>query len=226
MKSNRRIIRRILHYLKPYWFFMLCSVLFAAVSSVLSLYLPVLTGNAVDLLLGKGAVDKDALWAVLVKMLLLIGISAAGQWIQNQCNNHVAYCSVRDIRQSAFEKLQKLPLSYLDTHPAGDSLSRIIADVDTFADGLLMGFTQFFTGLITIIGTLFLMLAIHKWVALAVILLTPLSLFVAAFIAKKPLTARRPSTPSSRCFAPGNVSASSGRQKISAPNIEGMMAVP
>lgn len=163
---------------------MLCSLLFAAVSALLALYLPVLTGQAVDIVIGKGQVDMEAIKSVIFKMLCIIGISALGQWIMNACNNHVAYCSVRDIRHSAFERLQKLPLSYMDSHPTGDILSRMIADVDTFADGLLMGFTQFFTGILTIIGTLILMVSIHKWVALVVILLTPLSLFVAAFIAK------------------------------------------
>lgn len=184
MRVNKKVIRRILHYLKPYWFFMLCSLIFAAVSALLALYLPVLTGQAVDLIIGKGQVDIEAVKSVIFKMLCIIGISALGQWIMNACNNHVAYCSVRDIRRSAFERLQKLPLSYMDSHPTGDILSRMIADVDTFADGLLMGFTQFFTGILTIIGTLILMVSIHKWVALVVILLTPLSLFVAAFIAK------------------------------------------
>ncbi len=184
MRFDKKVIRRILHYLKPYWFFMLCSLIFAAVSSLLALYLPVLTGQAVDIVIGKGQVDMGAIKSVIFKMLCIIGISALGQWIMNACNNHVAYCSVRDIRHSAFERLQKLPLSYMDSHPTGDILSRMIADVDTFADGLLMGFTQFFTGILTIIGTLILMVSIHKWVALVVILLTPLSLFVAAFIAK------------------------------------------
>ena len=184
MRVNKKVIRRILHYLKPYWFFMLCSLIFAAVSALLALYLPVLTGQAVDLIIGKGQVDIEAVKSVIFKMLCIIGVSALGQWIMNACNNHVAYCSVRDIRHSAFERLQKLPLSYMDSHPTGDILSRMIADVDTFADGLLMGFTQFFTGILTIIGTLILMVSIHKWVALVVILLTPLSLFVAAFIAK------------------------------------------
>ncbi len=184
MRFDKKVIRRILHYLKPYWFFMLCSLIFAAVSALLALYLPVLTGQAVDIVIGKGQVDMEAIKSVIFKMLCIIGISALGQWIMNACNNHVAYCSVRDIRHSAFERLQKLPLSYMDSHPTGDILSRMIADVDTFADGLLMGFTQFFTGILTIIGTLILMVSIHKWVALVVILLTPLSLFVAAFIAK------------------------------------------
>ncbi len=184
MQGNRQIIKKILHYLRPYSFFMVCSVLAAAVSALLALYLPVLTGDAVDLLLGKDAVDTGAIAVILFKMLVIILISAAAQWIMNSCNNHVAYCTVRDIRKSAFSRLQHLPLSYLDSHPAGDSLSRIIADVDTFADGLLMGFSQFFTGLLTILGTLVLMLSIHRLVALAVIALTPLSLFVAAFIAK------------------------------------------
>ncbi|MBQ1729466.1 MAG: ABC transporter ATP-binding protein, partial [Oscillospiraceae bacterium] len=119
-----------------------------------------------------------------MQMALVIAVTAAAQWIMNACNNHITYGTVRDIRQAAMKQIERLPLSYLDKHPTGETVSRIIADVDTFADGLLMGFTQFFTGILTIGGTLFLMLAIHKWVALVVILLTPLSLFVAAFIAK------------------------------------------
>ncbi len=184
MKSNKKIIRKILHYLKAYWPFMMASVAFAAVSALLALYLPVLTGNAVDLVVEKGKVDFDALKGILLQMALVIGVTAAAQWIMNACNNHITYGTVRDIRQAAMKQIERLPLSYLDKHPTGETVSRIIADVDTFADGLLMGFTQFFTGILTIGGTLFLMLAIHKWVALVVIVLTPLSLFVAAFIAK------------------------------------------
>ncbi len=184
MKSNRKIIRKILHYLKAYWFYMLASVFFAALSALLALYLPVLTGNAVDLVLEKGKVDFDGIKTILMQMGILVAVTAAAQWIMNACNNHITYCTVRDIRQSAMKQIERLPLSYLDQHPTGETVSRIIADVDTFADGLLLGFTQFFTGILTIGGTLILMLAIHKWVALVVILLTPLSLFVAAFIAK------------------------------------------
>ena len=184
MNSNRKIIRKILHYLKAYWFFMLASVFFAALSALLALYLPVLTGNAVDLIVAKGQVDFDGIKVILMQMGLVIAVTAAAQWIMNACNNHITYCTVRDIRQAAMKQIERLPLSYLDKHPTGETVSRIIADVDTFADGLLMGFTQFFTGILTIVGTLFLMLAIHKWVALVVIVLTPLSLFVAAFIAK------------------------------------------
>ena len=184
MKSNRKIIRKVLHYLKAYWPFMLASVFFAAVSALLALYLPVLTGNAVDLVVGEGKVDFDGIKEILLQMGLVVAVTAAAQWIMNACNNHITYGTVRDIRQAAMKQIERLPLSYLDKHPTGETVSRIIADVDTFADGLLLGFTQFFTGLLTIGGTLILMVAIHKWVALVVILLTPLSLFVAAFIAK------------------------------------------
>ncbi|MBR1471990.1 MAG: ABC transporter ATP-binding protein [Lachnospiraceae bacterium] len=184
MASNAKIIRKILHYLKAYRAFMLASVFFAALSALLALYLPVLTGNAVDLIVTKGKVDFAGLKLIFIQMALLIAVTALAQWIMNACNNHITYCTVRDIRVSAMRQIERLPLSYLDSHPAGETVSRIIADVDQFADGLLLGFTQFFTGVLTIFGTLFLMLAIHKWVALVVILLTPLSLFVAAFIAK------------------------------------------
>lgn len=213
MQGNRAIIKKILHYLRPYSLFMACSVLAAAVSALLALYLPVLTGDAVDLLLGREKVDITAVAAILFKMLVIILVSAAAQWIMNSCNNHVAYCTVRDIRKSAFSRLQHLPLSYLDSHPAGDSLSRIISDVDTFADGLLMGFSQFFTGLLTILGTVVLMLSIHRLVALAVIALTPLSLFVAAFIAKNTATLFRQQS-KTRAVQTGIIDEMIGNEKL------------
>lgn len=178
-------IRRLMKYLKKYWFFLLASILMAAISVVLTLYLPILTGNAVDMIVEPGKVDFVGLGRIITTMAVCIGITAIAQWIMNVCNNRMTYGIVRDVRKDAFEKLQKLPFQYLDTHSSGEIVSRMIADVDQFADGLLMGFTQLFTSVITILGTLILMLRIHPVIAFVVIGITPLSLFVAAFIAKK-----------------------------------------
>ena len=184
MKENIRILKRILKYIKPYMFFVLASVFFAAVSAILSLFLPVLTGDAVDMIIGKGQVDWNGLMIVLLKMALVVAVSAAAQWILGACNNHITFGTVRDIREDAMRHINELPLSYLDRHPTGETVSRIIADADQFADGLLMGFTQFFTGVITIIGTLVLMFMLSPAIALVVVVLTPLSIFVASAIAK------------------------------------------
>ncbi len=184
MKENIRILKRILKYIKPYMFFVLASVFFAAVSAILSLFLPVLTGDAVDMIIGKGNVDWNGLAIVLLKMALVVAVSAAAQWILGACNNHITFGTVRDIREDAMRHINELPLSYLDRHPTGETVSRIIADADQFADGLLMGFTQFFTGVITIIGTLVLMFMLSPAIALVVVVLTPLSIFVASAIAK------------------------------------------
>lgn len=184
MKENIRILKRILKYIKPYMFFVVASVFFAAVSAILSLFLPVLTGDAVDMIIGKGQVDWNGLTIVLLKMALVVAVSAAAQWILGACNNHITFGTVRDIRKDAMRHINELPLSYLDKHPTGETVSRIIADADQFADGLLMGFTQFFTGVITIIGTLVLMFMLSPAIALVVVVLTPLSIFVASAIAK------------------------------------------
>lgn len=184
MKENIRILKRILKYIKPYMFFVVASVFFAAVSAILSLFLPVLTGDAVDMIIGKGQVDWNGLAIVLLKMALVVAVSAAAQWILGACNNHITFGTVRDIREDAMRHINELPLSYLDRHPTGETVSRIIADADQFADGLLMGFTQFFTGVITIIGTLVLMFMLSPAIALVVVVLTPLSIFVASAIAK------------------------------------------
>ncbi len=184
MKENIRILKRILKYIKPYMFFVLASIFFAAVSAILSLFLPVLTGDAVDMIIGKGQVDWNGLTIVLLKMALVVAVSAAAQWILGACNNHITFGTVRDIREDAMRHINELPLSYLDRHPTGETVSRIIADADQFADGLLMGFTQFFTGVITIIGTLVLMFMLSPAIALVVVVLTPLSIFVASAIAK------------------------------------------
>lgn len=183
--SKKETIRKILLYIKRYWWLMLVSLLFAAVTVVLTLYLPILTGDAVDAMIEEGGVNFPLLKNLLFKMAVVIVVTGIAQWLMNVANNKITYMVVRDIRKDAFHKLQKLPLKYLDGHTSGDVVSRIIADVDQFADGLLMGFTQAFTGVLTIIGTLFFMLMTNVWITLVVVLVTPLSLFVAAFIAKK-----------------------------------------
>lgn len=185
MLGQKEIIYKILRYIKHYWWLMAVSLLFAAVAVVLTLYLPVLTGDAVDAMVEKGRVDFGLLKKLLVQMAVIIAVTGIAQWLMNVANNRITYLVVRDIRRDAFRKLQKLPLKYLDIHSTGEVVSRMIADVDQFADGLLMGFTQAFTGVLTIVGTLFFMLYTNVWITLVVVLVTPLSLFVAAFIAKK-----------------------------------------
>lgn len=178
-------IKKVLQYLKKYWFYMILSLILAFVSVVLTLYIPVLTGDAIDYIIGKGQVDFDTIMQILKKMVVVIAITAVAQWLMNVCNNKVTYRMVQDIRTEAFAKLERLPLKYLDAHSYGEIVSRVIADVDQFADGLLMGFTQFFTGVITIFGTLVFMLSVNVKIALVVIFLTPLSFVVAGFIAKR-----------------------------------------
>ena len=178
-------MKQIFRYVKKHTFFVILSILFAAVSVVLTLYVPVLIGEAVDLIVGPDEVDFAGITKILITIGVCIGLTGLAQWIMNVCNNRITYHVVHDIRESAFDKLEKLPLSYLDTKTQGDVVSRIITDVDQFADGLLMGFTQFFTGVVTIVGTLLFMLTIHPGITVVVIVITPVSLFVAAFIAKR-----------------------------------------
>lgn len=178
-------LKRLMKYLKHYWIFLIVSLLMALISVALTLYLPILIGDAIDLIVGPGQVDFPGIARLVGIMAVCIGITALAQWIMNVCNNRMTYGIVRDVRRDAFDKIEKLPFQYLDTHTSGEVVNRVIADVDQFADGLLMGFTQFFTSLMTILGTLFFMLRIHAGIALVVICITPLSLFVAAFIAKK-----------------------------------------
>lgn len=185
MNHSFDTMKRLMKYLKHYWFFLLASVVMSFVSVALTLYIPILTGNAVDCIIEPGKVDFSALLRIAFVMGICIGITAIAQWIMNACNNKMTYSIVRDVRHDAFEKLEKLPLKYLDAHTSGEIVSKIIADVDQFADGLLMGFTQLFTSIMTILGTLIFMLTIHPGVTLVVVCITPLSLFVAAFIAKK-----------------------------------------
>ncbi len=184
-RSNKDIMKKVLDHIGKYKFFLLFSIVLAAVSVVLTLYIPILTGQAVDCILGPGAVDFDGIWAILKEMAVIIVITAAVQWLMNTCNNKIAYQVVRDVRDEAFKKLQILPLKYIDGHSHGDIVSRIIADVDQFSDGLLLGFTQLFTGIVTIIGTLIFMFSINVSTTVVVVILTPLSFFIAGFIAKR-----------------------------------------
>ncbi|MBR4208373.1 MAG: ABC transporter ATP-binding protein [Lachnospiraceae bacterium] len=169
----------------PYRAFLIVSIVMAVFQSVLALLLPVLTGDAVDLLLGRGLTDWDSLKVIMTEMIMVTLGQAVCSFLMNTCNNHLTYSTVRDIRKDAMKHIGKLPLSYLDRHPAGELVSRMIADVDQFADGLLMGFTQFFTAVVTIAGTLILMITISPLITAVVVLLTPLSFTVASFIAKR-----------------------------------------
>lgn len=181
-------LKKVLRYLKRYWFFLALSFGLAAITVASTLYIPLLTGDAVDCLIGKGQVDFKGVFAVLKRMVMVIGVTAVAQWGMNICNNKMTYQIVRDIRNEAFAKLEILPLKYLDGHPSGEVVSRIIADVDQFADGLLMGFTQLFTGVLTIVGTIGFMLSVNVGITLVVLLITPVSMIVASFIAKKTFT--------------------------------------
>lgn len=181
-------LKKVLRYLKRYWFFLALSFGLAAITVASTLYIPLLTGDAVDCVIGKGQVDFKGVFAVLKRMVMVIGVTAVAQWGMNICNNKMTYQIVRDIRNEAFAKLEILPLKYLDGHPSGEVVSRIIADVDQFADGLLMGFTQLFTGVLTIVGTIGFMLSVNVGITLVVLLITPVSMIVASFIAKKTFT--------------------------------------
>lgn len=185
-KTNQKyVFHKLLSYIKKYMPLIVLSLLFAAVSAVLALYVPILTGDAIDCIVGAGNVDFDGIFAIMKQMLAVILLTAAAQWFMNICNNRITYQVVRDLRKDAFAKIEILPLKYLDAHSHGELVSRVIADADQVADGLFMGFTQLFTGVITIIGTLLFMLHIQYKIAFVVICITPVSLFVAAFIAKR-----------------------------------------
>ena len=185
ISNKKSVIFKVLRYIKRYWGFVIMSLIFAAVTVALTLYIPNLTGKAIDYIIAKGFVNFDGVWDILIQIAALSIVAALAQWLMNACNNKITYGVVKDIRDDAFIKIEKLPLKYIDTHPYGDTVSRVIADADQFADGLLMGFTQLFTGVITILGTVGFMLAINWKIALAVIVLTPISFFVAKFIARK-----------------------------------------
>lgn len=183
--EQKEIIKKVLAYIRPQWLYVLLSLLMAAVSVALTLYLPVLTGQVIDRIVGPGAVEFAAIFSILRVMLGVVLLTAAAQWIMNICNNKIVYTVTCSIREEAFRKIEILPLKYLDIHSSGETVSRIIADVDQFADGLLMGFTQLFTGVVTIVGTLFFMFSVNPGITLVVVVLTPVSLLVANFIAKR-----------------------------------------
>ena len=178
-----RTINKVLKKIRPYRFTLALSLIFAVITVILTLYFPLLTGEAVDCIIGEGMVDFAAIAPIAAKMAVIAALTALSQWAMNICNNRITYNVTRDIRDEAFKKIEILPLKYIDNHSAGDIVSRVIADVDQFADGLLMGFTQLFTGVLTILGTLFFMFRINTVISLVVLLATPISLFVAAFIA-------------------------------------------
>ena len=184
-KAQKGTLKKVLHYIRPYWALVGLSVLLAAVTVAASLYIPILTGNAVDYIVGPGNVDFPGIFRILVEIGLVIAVAALSQWVMSLINNRITYRVVRDIRNKAFQKIQILPLKYLDGHPTGEVVSRVIADVDQFADGLLMGFTQLFSGVLTIVGTLVFMLSVNVVITAVVVVITPVSLVVAAFIAKR-----------------------------------------
>lgn len=183
--TQMQTLRKVLRYMKKYIPLLVISLVLATVTVAMTLYFPILTGNALDLIVEKGLVDFDGILAIIKTALVVIGVNAVAQWMMNICNNRMTYHIVMDIRKDAFQKIEKLPLSYIDTKSHGDMVSRVIADVDTFAEGLLMGFTQLFSGVATIVGTLLFMLSLDVKITLVVVVITPVSLFVASFIAKK-----------------------------------------
>lgn len=182
--EQSEVLKKVLRYMRRYWFYLAISILLAAITVASTLYIPLLTGDAVDCIVGKGHVDWAGVFAVLKQMAMVIGVTALAQWGMNICNNKLTYQIVRDIRNEAFAKLEILPLKYIDRKSSGEIVSRIIADVDQFADGLLMGFTQLFTGVITILGTIGFMLSVNVGITFVVLLVTPVSWLVASFIAK------------------------------------------
>lgn len=185
LPNQGETIRTVLRYIKKYWVTVGLSLFLAAVTVVLTLYIPILTGDAVDLLIDKGLVDMAGIFAIMKRIAVVMLITGVAQWLMNTSNNYITYHVMKDIREDAFHRLETLPLKYLDAHAYGDVVSRVIADVDTFADGLLMGFTQLFTGVLTILGTLLFMLATNIPITLVVVCITPVSFLVARFIAKK-----------------------------------------
>lgn len=185
MNKNKGTIKKVWKYIDKYRFQLILSIILAGFTVALTLYIPILAGRAIDCIVGKGNVDFGGIFKILRTAAIVIVITAVLQWIMNAVNNRITYNVIRDMRKAAFEKIQKLPLSYVDSHPYGETVSRVIADVDQFADGLLMGFTQFFTGVVTILGTLIFMIMLHWQITIVVLLITPLSLVVADFIAKK-----------------------------------------
>ena len=184
MKQKDTMVK-VLRYIRRYGVQVILSLILAALTVALTLYIPILTGDAVELIIDKGLVDMPGIFPIMKKIAIVMVITAAGQWVMNTCNNYITYHVVKDIREDAFHKLERLPLKYLDSKAYGDIVSRVISDVDTFADGLLMGFTQLFTGVITIFGTLGFMLVTNVPITLVVVCITPVSFLVAKFIATR-----------------------------------------
>jgi len=182
-KENQQVMKRILRFVKPYSLFLVISFVCAAVSVAAQLLVPILCGDAIDYMIGEGNVDFQSVKTMVLAIGTATAVTAFAQWLIAVCNNKITFGVSRDLRNASIHKIQNLPLSYLDAHPSGDLVSRVIADVDTFADGLLMGFTQLFTGVLTIVGTLGFMVTVNPLITLVVVCLTPLSLFVAKFIA-------------------------------------------
>ena len=188
MHKQKGTMKKVMRLIRPYLHYVVLSFVFALISALLTLYAPILIGQGVDLVVGEKQVDFSGVFQILKYLAVIIGITSAAQWLMNLCNNTITYRVVKDVRKKAFTQLQRLPLKYIDSHQYGDTISRVITDVDQFSDGLLMGFSQLFTGVVTILGTLIFMLSINVKIALVVILITPISLFVASFIAKKTYT--------------------------------------
>ena len=184
-EQRNATLRLVLEKIRPYGFFVVCSLIVAAVSVAAQLYIPILCGSAIDMMLGKGNVDFNGVLRIVVEIVIVAVVAALAQWLLSVCNNRITFSVSRDLRNAALRKIQTLPLSYLDSHPSGDIVSRMVADVDTFADGLLMGFTQLFSGVLTILGTLLFMLSENVPITLVVVCITPLSLVVASFLAKR-----------------------------------------
>ena len=188
MPKRKNTIRRILTYIRPHRLLVLLTLLLSVVIVGLTLYIPILTGHAVDLIVGKDLVDFKGMISIIIVILISIAVTAIGQWIMNHINNKITYRIVKDLRTRAFDQLQVLPLSYVDRHSSGDLISRIVTDIDQFSDGLLLGFTQLFTSIITIAGTILFMLSIQPYITLAIVVLSPLSFWIAGFISKKTFT--------------------------------------
>ena len=186
--KNRQTLRRILRYIRPYWPLVILSLLLSALTVGLTLYVPILTGRGVDYIIGKDQVNFTGLLAVITGILISVAVTAVAQWIMNHINNKITYRVVRDLRVQAFDHLEELPLSYVDRHSSGDLISRIVTDIDQFSDGLLLGFSQLFTGVATIVGTIAFMLSINPWTTLIVVALSPLSFVVANFVSRKSFT--------------------------------------
>lgn len=183
--NNKTVIKKVVSYVGRYRIYLVLSMLLAIVSVAGTLYVPVLIGNAIDCIIAEGLVNFKGIIPILIKVCVIIGVVALSQWLMNVCNNKITFNVVRDMRDRAFSKIERLPVSYIDSNPTGNIVSRVIADVDQFADGLLVGFTQFFTGVITIFGTIGFMLSINVWITVVVVLVTPLSFFIARYIAKR-----------------------------------------